>query len=211
MSAWNFELFCTAYNERQLPQSDLPEIAIAGRSNVGKSTLINSLLGRTSKKVAHVSSTPGKTRSLNFYRITTTLDKASDRKIVFSLVDLPGFGFASRGKGERDLWGKMIEHYIASSERVLFVMHLIDLRHGPQKKDDELTEWLDEVDMPRLIVFTKCDKVPRSQLKQLYERYVRRPLVSLLPPITTFGKNDEHAEEVRRSVAAAVADLEENV
>lgn len=206
MSIWNFELICTAFNKRQMPAFDVPEIALAGRSNVGKSTLINALFRRTSKKVAYVSSSPGKTRSLNFYRVDVKQDGPHDGS-SFCLVDLPGYGYASRGRDERAAWHELIDQYIGHSDRVLFVIHLIDLRHGPLAADDELTEWLDSVDMPRLIVFTKSDKVPRGRAQSLYRQYTSSGLASLAPPLMTCGKDDAEVARLRDIMETAAAEL----
>lgn len=205
MSSWSFELSCTAFNRQQLPVPNEPEIALAGRSNVGKSTLLNALFRRTSKKVAYVSSSPGKTRSLNFYQVT--VKGGSEGASRFCLVDLPGYGHASRSMNEIAGWHELIDHYIAQSGRVLFVAHLIDFRHGPLAADDELTDWLDSIDMPRLIVFTKCDKVPRGRAKALYRQYTSSGLVSLAPPLMTSGRDDDETARLRAVMEAAVAEL----
>ena len=203
MSRWKFELTCTAFNKSQLPAPDVPEIALVGRSNVGKSTLINALLNRTSKKIAHVSSTPGKTRSLNFYRVTADSPDAC----VFSLVDLPGYGYAARSRDERDSWWRLIDQYFGDDRPILFVVHLIDFRHGPLAADEELIEWLDRLDMPRLVVFTKGDKLPKGKAKSIYGKYMKDGLVSLAPPSVTCGKNDAEVERLRDVVEQAVRDL----
>ena len=154
MAHWKSELFCTAFNKGQLPPPERPEIVFVGRSNVGKSTLIkliNALLGR---KIAKVSSKPGKTRSINFYNVD-----CGERK--FSLVDLPGYGYAARGMDERRSWWKFIEEYFSADRHISYVVHLIDFRHGPLANDEELIAWLDRMDMPRLVVFTKGDKMTK--------------------------------------------------
>jgi len=189
MQNWKSELYCTAFNIAQLPPPQGYEIAFAGRSNAGKSTLVNALLGR---KVAHVSSKPGKTRSINFYRV--------ESDPPFCLVDLPGYGFAQRGKEERKNWWKFINAYFASERHVSFVVHLIDFRHGPLANDKDLTAWLDEMDMPRQIIFTKGDKVSRGKRKAVYSSYVKAGLDSLLPPFITSGVNDGEMEKVREGL-----------
>lgn len=203
MSSWKFELTCTAFNKAQLPRPEGPEIALVGRSNVGKSTLINALLNRTSKKIAHVSAMPGKTRSLNFYRVTADSPDAR----VFSLVDLPGYGYAARSQDERDSWWRLIDQYFGDDRQIVFVAHLIDFRHGPLAADEELIEWLDRLDMPRLVVFTKGDKLPRGKTKSAYGKYMNGGLVSLAPPPVTCGKNDEEANCLRDVIEQAVRDL----
>ena len=203
MSHWRFELTCTAFNKAQLPPAEVPEVALVGRSNVGKSTLINALLNRTSKKIAHVSATPGKTRSLNFYRV----EADSPGRCVFSLVDLPGYGYAARSRDERDSWWRLIDQYFGDDRQILFVVHLIDFRHGPLAADEELTGWLDRLDMPRLVVFTKGDKVPRGKAKSAYGKYMNDGLASFAPPPITCGKNDEEVDRLRGVIEQAVCDL----
>ena len=202
MTHWHHELLCTAWNKDQLPPPTLEEVAFAGRSNVGKSTLINALLNRTSKKIAKVSSTPGKTRSLNFYRVETPA------KECFCLVDLPGYGFAARGPSERRSWGKLIEDYFTASGRsISFVIQLIDFRHGPLENDEELISWLDAIDMPRLIVFTKGDKVPKGRRRGLYSQYLAAGLESIAPPFITSGKNDDEVERMRTAIPEIMKEL----
>lgn len=203
MIHWQFELVATVFNKSQLPEPTGPEVAVLGRSNVGKSTLINALLNRTSKKIAHVSSTPGKTRSLNFYSIKS----AGDSGLVFSLVDLPGYGYAARSKDERVSWWRLIDDYFGADRDIRFVMHLVDFRHGPLAADDELIEWMDANDMPRLVVFTKGDKVPKGQVKPLYRKYMSAGLVSILPPPITMGRNDDEVDRLRASIPHAINEL----
>lgn len=131
----------------------LPQVAFSGRSNVGKSSLINTLLRRTRRKVAHVSSTPGKTRGLNFYRV-------NDR---FFLVDLPGYGYAEVPEAMRASWAELIEWYLSGPGRVQGVVHLVDARHAPTAHDLHMVGYLAEMTLPTLIVLTKMDKLKRSQ------------------------------------------------
>lgn len=202
MRGWSFDLIATAFRSDQIPPHEVPEVAVAGRSNVGKSTLINSLFNRTSKKIAHVSSHPGKTRSLNFYRVSSPASGLS-----FSLIDLPGYGYAARSEAERRGWWRLIDDLFSDADRVAFAIHLIDFRHGPQRADRELISWLDRIDMPRLTVFTKCDKVPRGQRNALYRKYLEEVPLSLAPPPMTCGKNDEEIDRLRESIEHAVSEL----
>lgn len=179
----------------------MEEVALAGRSNVGKSTLINALLNRTSSKIAKISSKPGKTRSLNFYRVETPPGEQ------FCLVDLPGYGYAARGPAERQAWWKLIEDYFNSERRIAFVIQLIDFRHGPLENDEELTSWLDAIDMPRLTVFTKADKIPKGRRRGLYAQYMARGLASIAPPFLTCGKNDDEIERMRTAIPEILKEL----
>lgn len=137
----------------QAPPGDLPQIAFSGRSNVGKSSLINTVLRRTRNKIAHVSATPGKTQALNYYRV-------NDR---FFLVDLPGYGYARVPAGTRDAWQRLIEWYLGESGMVRGVVHLVDARIPPTEHDHAMVSYLAEVGLPCLIVLTKMDKLKASQ------------------------------------------------
>lgn len=131
----------------------LPQVAFSGRSNVGKSSLINTLLRRTRNKLAHVSATPGKTQALNFYRVNDD----------FFLVDLPGYGYARVPESKRDAWAGLIEWYLGESGKVKGVVHLVDSRHPPTKHDHRMVEYLSELGVPTLVVLTKIDKLKRSE------------------------------------------------
>lgn len=172
MIKWKVELICTAYKPQQFPMSELPEIAIAGRSNVGKSSLLNKLAGQ---KLAHVSASPGRTRSVNFFKV--------EAPHSFTLVDLPGFGYATRSKAERNEWGKLINLYIEKREELALVLHLVDIRHGLMSKDRELQEWLRDLGVPMLVVFTKSDKIAKSKRKALIQKYIDDRLYSWTLPL----------------------------
>jgi GTP-binding protein len=139
--------------------SDLPQVAFSGRSNVGKSSLINTLLRRTRRKVAHVSSNPGKTQTLNFYRVNDS----------FYLVDLPGFGYASAPGPVRDSWKRLVEWYLSRPEGLVGVVHLVDGRHSPSKLDREMMEYLGGLAVPTLVVLTKMDKVPKAKRQTAFD------------------------------------------
>ena len=132
---------------------DLPQVAFSGRSNVGKSSLINVLLQRTRKKVAHVSSKPGKTRTLNFYLVNDH----------FFLVDLPGYGFAHAPGPVREGWREMVEWYLSGSPGLKGVVHLVDGRHPPSPLDMEMMAYLGELGLPALVVLTKMDRVAKGK------------------------------------------------
>jgi GTP-binding protein len=128
---------------------DLPQVAFSGRSNVGKSSLINMLLRRTRHRIAHVSATPGKTQALNFFQV-------NDR---FFLVDLPGYGYARVPKGVRDSWKPLVEGYLARPDGPRAVVHLVDVRRGPTPDDLKMLDYLAQVQVPTLVVLTKVDKL----------------------------------------------------
>lgn len=151
------EIVISAVKPEQYPEGDLPEIAMVGRSNVGKSSAINTLLGR--KKLARVSSSPGKTRTINFYLINN----------AFYLVDLPGYGYAKTSKPERAAWGKMIETYLSTRENLQEVIQLVDIRHNPSKDDQLMYNWLKHFGFGSLVLATKLDKIKRSQ----YQKHIK--------------------------------------
>ena len=154
------ELFANAATEVEFPGDGLPEVAVIGRSNVGKSSFINALVGR--RKLARTSSTPGKTRRIHFYRLEDDM----------YLVDLPGFGYAAVAKSERASWRPMVEGYLRGSRVPLRgVILLVDLRRGPEREEIELLEWLGAEGIASKLVFTKADKLKKSQLaRALRER-----------------------------------------
>ena len=151
MKIVNVNLEAVAAQPHQYPESELPEMAFVGRSNVGKSSMINCLMGR--KSLARVSKSPGKTRTINFYNI--------DKKMY--LVDLPGYGFAKVAKDEIAKWGPMIEKYLNNRENLKAIVMLIDIRHAPSKLDLQMFEWLKHYNFKIIFVLTKVDKLNRSQ------------------------------------------------
>lgn len=138
----------------KLPHNEGIEIAFAGKSNVGKSSLINGLLNR--KALARTSSQPGKTQTINFYKVNDT----------FYFVDLPGYGYAKVSASEREKWGKMIERYLHSSEQLVLVFLLIDIRHEPSANDKMMYDWICHNGFTPVIIATKLDKIKRSQLQK---------------------------------------------
>ncbi|RQD69951.1 MAG: YihA family ribosome biogenesis GTP-binding protein [Tindallia sp. MSAO_Bac2] len=163
----------------QFPEEAVPEIALAGRSNVGKSSLINTLLGR--KKLAKTSGTPGKTRTINFYRINQH----------FFLVDLPGYGYAKVSKKERDSWGKMIENYLANRDTLREVVLLVDIRHDPSEDDRIMYEWIRYQGFGQLVVATKADKLSRSRQIQQMRRIKTKlgmPESAIILPFSSLKK-----------------------
>lgn len=151
MKVNNVELVISAVRPAQYPGDYLPEFALAGRSNVGKSSFINKMIGR--KSMARISSKPGKTQTLNFYKI--------EESIYF--VDVPGYGFAKVSKTEREAWGKMIETYITMREQLKAVIQIVDLRHPPTQDDIMMYEFLKHHGIPCVIIATKADKIPKGK------------------------------------------------
>ncbi|EPE2033133.1 ribosome biogenesis GTP-binding protein YihA/YsxC [Listeria monocytogenes] len=151
MDVNNVELIISAVRPEQYPETDFPEYALAGRSNVGKSSFINTMIRR--KSMARISQKPGKTQTLNFYKIEEAL----------FFVDVPGYGFAKVSKTEREKWGVMIETYITSREQLRGVIQIVDLRHKPTEDDRMMYEFLKYYDIPVIVVATKADKIPRSK------------------------------------------------
>lgn len=141
-------------NVSQLPATQLPEIAFIGKSNVGKSSLINALVGR--KALARTSSSPGKTRTINFYNVEDTL----------YFVDLPGYGYAKVSRSEQEHWGRVIETYLTKREQLQEAVLLIDIRHEPGKGDCMMYDWMTYYGLNPLIIATKSDKIKRSQLQK---------------------------------------------
>jgi GTP-binding protein len=166
------EFVRAVYNLNELPKIVLPEIVLCGRSNVGKSSFINSLYNT---KVAKTSSTPGKTRSINYYQVEN----------LFYIVDLPGFGYAKVSKGERDAWQKLLLQYFALKRSTQMAMHLIDSRHEPMETDIELNGFLHKLDIPYMVILNKVDKLNQKELAQS-KRRIREFFPELLPEENLF-------------------------
>lgn len=149
----------SAVNSSQYPEKELPQIAFLGRSNVGKSSLINSLA--RIKGLARVSAQPGKTQTINFYEVNI---KKEEERNSFYLVDLPGYGYAKAGKEQRKIWAKFIEEYLLKSEKLMFLCLLIDLRHDPMKSDMETFDFMIKNNVPTLIIGTKSDKLGKNAI-----------------------------------------------
>ena len=177
----------TVGNERQFPRDPRPEIALSGRSNVGKSSLINTLLGR--KSLARVSSSPGKTITINYYNV--------DNKLY--LVDLPGYGYAKRSKESKRSWSTLTESYFLknpSSDTIRLVIQLIDIRTGPTDDDILMINWMIDNGIKFIVTATKTDKLSASQLKnallELEENYFKGTGIDILPfsSVTREGKDE---------------------
>lgn len=178
------EIVISAVGPDQYPNDALPEIALAGRSNVGKSSFINKMIQR--KNLARTSSQPGKTQTLNFYKLND----------AFYFVDVPGYGYAKVAKSERERWGKFIEEYITTREKLRAVVLLIDIRHEPTKDDQQMYQWLQYIDVPRIVVATKADKIPKGkiqkhlkQVKETLQMDKETPLLAFSAE-TAYGKDE---------------------
>ena len=172
-------------NRSQFPRDPRPQIALSGRSNVGKSSLINTLLGR--KSLARVSSAPGKTITINYYDI--------DKK--FYLVDLPGYGYAKRSKTSQKAWSSLTEDYFLknpSSDAIKLVLQLVDIRTGPTEDDVLMINWMIDMDVPFIVVYTKTDKLSKTALSErisnLEKEYFSDTGIKTLPfsSVTRDGK-----------------------
>lgn len=157
------DFILSAVSREQYPKDALPEIVLAGRSNVGKSSFINKMLNR--KHLAKTSSKPGKTQTLNFYLI--------NRQFYF--VDAPGYGYARVSKAEKEKWGQMIEQYFAERESLRAAALLVDLRHPPTADDQMMREYLNHYDIPMITIATKADKVPKGKW-QKHQKAIRETL-----------------------------------
>ncbi|MDO4869956.1 MAG: ribosome biogenesis GTP-binding protein YihA/YsxC [Bacillota bacterium] len=148
------QLEAVAVKKSQYPADNMKEIAFAGRSNVGKSSLLNLITGR--KNLARVSGSPGKTRTINFYLVNDE----------FRIVDLPGYGYAKVSKSVSESWGPMMEQYLSSRKNLLKVIQLVDIRHAPSKQDVEMYGYLKHYGLDGIVVATKADKISRNQLQK---------------------------------------------
>ncbi|KRN33668.1 ribosome biogenesis GTP-binding protein YihA/YsxC [Weissella halotolerans] len=163
MDVHNVALTISAVRPAQYPSDALPEIALVGRSNVGKSSLTNTLIQR--KAYARTSAQPGKTQTLNFYKVEDAL----------YFVDVPGYGYAKVSQREREKWGQMIETYLTQRETLRGVIQLVDARHAPSEDDITMYNWLQYFDIPVLVVATKADKIARGKWNQA-EALIKREL-----------------------------------
>lgn len=151
MKVTKAEIVISAVKPEQYPNDPWPHFALAGRSNVGKSSFINKMLNR--KNLARTSSKPGKTQTLNFYNIND----------IFYFVDVPGYGFAKVSKKDREAWGKMIETYLTTSENLRAVIQIIDIRHKPSEDDKLMYNFCKHYELPVIIIATKADKIPKGK------------------------------------------------
>lgn len=154
MEVRNVSLESVGVKLEQYPVTGLPEVAFVGKSNVGKSTLINAMIGR--KALARTSSNPGKTRTINFYNVEN----------LMYIVDVPGYGYAKAPKTEIDKWGRMIEEYLEKREQLAAIVMLVDIRHEPGKNDIIMYDWLKHYGYDIIVAATKLDKLNRSQIQK---------------------------------------------
>jgi len=201
----NSEYVISAVSKAQYPEIKLPEIVFIGRSNVGKSSLINSLTNR--RNLARVSQTPGKTQTINFYKVNLKIveqeDKEPERK-DFYLVDLPGYGYAKTSKSNRKLWAQFIEQYLLSSEQIKFVCQLVDIRHEPMESDINMLNWLIENNLPVLIIATKSDKISKTLQKKQVDAINKVFKIPELPILPYSSKKNEGRSELLDTIAVSL-------
>lgn len=195
----NADLKCTAFNEIQYPTDARPEVAFVGKSNVGKSSLINALVNR--KSLARTSSQPGKTRSVNFYDI--------NENIYF--VDLPGYGYAKVSKMEQAKWGEFVEKYLKTREQLVGIIMLIDIRHEPGTNDLQMFEWIKHFGYNLVIVCTKADKLSKQQLKKNVEMIRTTLKLSSEDRIIAFSAETRQGKEELLELIDELTVDEENV
>ena len=187
------EFLKSSFQESDWPRDSRPEIAFMGRSNVGKSSVINSLLN--TRGLARTSNTPGRTQSLNFFDINNS----------FRFVDLPGFGYARVPKSLRLGWGEMVTSYLAKRQQLVLSIQLVDSRHEPTKLDLQLHEWLEHSNKPRLIVVTKSDKLSNNDLKMSLKRAQR--VFKTETVIAFSAKSGSGREELWRTIEKSLGDF----
>ncbi len=183
--------FDSAYGvSKQLPESNQPEIAFAGRSNVGKSSLLNKLFNR--KNLARVSSVPGKTVTINFYNVDSN-----------RFVDLPGYGYAKISKQERDRFGELMEGYFQSGRQIKLVVQLIDMRHPPTKDDFNMISFLQQMNIPFIVVLTKADKLKKKEYenrnKLIFEE-LNNPNYPVIPFSAITGQGVDEIKNILENV-----------
>jgi len=161
MNVTKSEIIISAVSEAQYPQDALPEIVLLGRSNVGKSSFINTLINR--KGLARTSSQPGKTQTMNFYQINDT----------FRFVDMPGYGYAQVSKTEREKWGRMIEDYLQNRENMALIIQLVDSRHEPTEDDKLMYDWLVYYGLDPIVIATKADKISKTRQKKALDNIAK--------------------------------------
>lgn len=181
---------------KQLPKSDLPEVVFSGRSNVGKSSLINKIVNR--KALARVSATPGKTATINFFNVDT-----------FNLVDLPGYGYAKVSHSEKQRWADLMEGYFADNRNFALVIRICDMHHKPTQADIDMINFLIDADLPMIVVLTKKDKLNKTQQAKQLEMY--NELLNGETELFPFSAlNGEGTEEIRAAIERYVEEASNN-
>ena len=194
------EFLGSAVSEKQYPDQSLPEIAFAGRSNVGKSSLLNLITSR--KKLAKVSQNPGKTRQINFFLINDS----------FRIVDLPGYGYAKVSKSESEKWGKMMEHYLENRPNLVKVIQLVDSRHEPSAQDRQMYDYLRYYGLSGVVVATKSDKLSKNELIRnlsLIRKSLSLEKDDILIAVSALSKSgtEEMLDIIEKLVSVDAADL----
>ncbi|MBR3766846.1 MAG: YihA family ribosome biogenesis GTP-binding protein [Clostridia bacterium] len=178
----------------QLRASDLPEIVFAGKSNVGKSSLINKFFNR--KNLARVSGVPGKTTTINFFLVDGV-----------RIADLPGYGYAKRSDNERRRWGELMEAYFASERNIKLVIQLLDMRHEPTEDDKTMLGFLEDAGFPFICVLTKCDKLNKTEREQRRKAFAENPyLKASLKVIEASAQNGEGMKELKETIENSIAE-----
>ncbi|MGY0693159.1 ribosome biogenesis GTP-binding protein YihA/YsxC [Virgibacillus sp. FSP13] len=191
MKVTNAEIVISAVSKKQYPGDQLPEIALAGRSNVGKSSFINKLINR--KNLARTSSKPGKTQTLNFYKINE----------MFYFVDVPGYGYAKVSKKEREKWGGMMEEYFETRDTLQAVLLITDIRHEPTEDDVLMYDFLKHYELPVVVIATKLDKIPKGKRAKYLQRTIQTLQVEtndiVLPFSAETGEGKDEAWGILKS------------
>lgn len=194
------EFICSAVKQGQYPEDNMPEIAFAGRSNVGKSSLLNLLTNR--KKLAKVSASPGKTRTINFFNINNT----------FRIVDLPGYGYAQVSKKEAESWGPMMESYLSERKNLKKCILLVDSRHQPTAQDKQMYEYLKYYNLDGVVIATKSDKISRNELNKnlsIIRKQLEMDKEDLILPVSALNKTG--VDEILNCIAQIIEAGESNV
>jgi len=187
----------SAAHASDCPLGEQPELAVSGRSNVGKSSLLNALLGR--RALAKVSNTPGKTRRLDFFLVND----------AFHLVDLPGYGFAKASARARNEWSDMMQEYLQSRRQCVGILQAVDIRHSPSKEDREMVRWLREEQMPFCLIATKADKLAPTKRGPALRAIARELELPATQPMTLWSsETGEGRAELLAWVASALADAQ---
>lgn len=195
ISFQRIEFMLSAVDVDQFPEAQLPEFAFSGRSNVGKSSLLNLITGR--KGLAKVSKTPGKTRAVNFFEIDGT----------WRLVDLPGYGYARLSQKEIEKWGRVIDSYLRDRANLACVVQLIDSRHKPTALDLAMLDWLAKTGMTTLIALTKVDKLGKNDQRQAVNRFRKEWLTGLdWPVVATSAENRVGREDLIETMESILSD-----